>query len=68
MKRYLLFGFLDYYPSGGWGDFVAASNDLEELKNRAKKGEKIVSKTIEYYKYDNYEIVDLTKLETVWSD
>ena len=36
MKRYLAFAGDDYYPTGGWGDFVAASDDLDECVRLAK--------------------------------
>ncbi len=69
MKRYLLFGFYSYYPGGGWEDFIVTSDDIEELKSRAKKGEEYeVDGVIKYSKSENYEIVDLKKLEIVWSD
>lgn len=31
MKRYILFGGADYYPSGGWDDFVATEDSVETL-------------------------------------
>ncbi len=30
MKRFLLFAGDDYYPSGGWGDFVGSYDSVEE--------------------------------------
>lgn len=30
MKRYLVFAYPAYYPSGGWGDFKAAFDTAEE--------------------------------------
>lgn len=30
MKRYLLFMYDQYYPSGGWGDFKGSFDTLEE--------------------------------------
>jgi len=38
MKRYLLFAGSNYYPAGGWDDFWAASDDIEELKRQAENG------------------------------
>lgn len=32
MKRYLIFMGLDYYPSGGWNDFVEAVDTLEAAR------------------------------------
>lgn len=39
MKRYLLFAGLIYYPSGGWGDFVCDSDDLDEIRIKARSDE-----------------------------
>lgn len=33
VKRYALFSGLTYYPAGGFNDFVAASDDVDELKS-----------------------------------
>jgi len=32
MKRFLRFEGYDYYPSGGWGDFVGDYDTLEEAR------------------------------------
>jgi len=32
MKRFLIFAFAYYYPSGGWGDFYGDTETLEEAK------------------------------------
>lgn len=34
LKRFLLFSGSDYYPGGGWDDFVASFDTLEEAKDR----------------------------------
>lgn len=36
MKQYLLFGGRDYYPAGGWEDFIASSDELYDLVIHAK--------------------------------
>lgn len=33
MKRYLLFAYDDYYPSGGWNDFKGSFDSVEEAKS-----------------------------------
>lgn len=33
MKRFLLFGGLIYYPSGGWGDFCGSFDSIEEAED-----------------------------------
>jgi hypothetical protein len=54
MKRYLLFCFDGYYPSGGWGDFVGTFDTIEEaLKNRDR---------------DHYQVVDTETMKVVSSD
>ena len=34
MKRYLLFAGDEYYPIGGWEDFLGAYSSLEEANDR----------------------------------
>lgn len=36
MKQYLLFAFDDYYPGGGWTDFIGSYETLEEAMNAYK--------------------------------
>lgn len=38
MKRFLLFEFNDYYPIGGWNDFVGSFDSIEEAKASTPKG------------------------------
>jgi len=33
MKRYLVFAGADYYPSGGWGDFIDSFDDIETARD-----------------------------------
>jgi hypothetical protein len=37
MKRFLVFAYDGYYPTGGWGDFVKDFNTEEEALEEAKK-------------------------------
>lgn len=37
MKRYFVFAYMMYYPSGGMDDFMGAYDDLAEAKERAKE-------------------------------
>lgn len=59
MKRYLLFGCMDYEGSGGWDDFLLSVDSLDEaidfLKNEMKKPN--------FVRCDGYQVVDLQKLE-----
>jgi hypothetical protein len=36
MKRFLVFAFDTYYPGGGWTDFEASFDTLEEARAHAK--------------------------------
>lgn len=54
--RYILFGFDEYYPCGGFQDFIFGFNDIEEFK-KSLTGIKDTN--------DYYFIVDLSKLENV---
>lgn len=36
MKRYLLFRFDRFYPTGGWNDFSAAYDTIEEAREFGK--------------------------------
>ena len=57
MNRYLLFSGSAYYPSGGWGDFTEASNDLNALLLRADN--LIVDDR------DWYQVVDIQTMQLV---
>lgn len=48
MKRYAVFGFEGYYPSGGWNDFLESFDTVEEALKRAKESF-----------YSNVQVVDL---------
>lgn len=37
MKQYLLFAGDNYYPSGGWGDFIKSFESLEDAKEVGAK-------------------------------
>jgi hypothetical protein len=52
-KRYALFAGSNYYPSGGWGDFVKAAYTVDELK--------LTDHEIEENWYDWCHIVDLDR-------
>ncbi len=38
MKRYILFCFSAYYPTGGWNDFVGAYDTVEEALAADRSG------------------------------
>lgn len=53
MKRYLLFAGDDYYPGGGWDDFMGSFDTIEECQafgTDTKRG------------FDWYQIVDTTTM------
>lgn len=51
MKRYLLFAFSDYYPCGGWSDFVKDFDTVDELREYINTGD--------MPSHDNVQIVDI---------
>jgi hypothetical protein len=56
MKRYLLFAGDEYYPTGGWGDFISDFDTLEEAKKDLLSGR---------FDKDWYQIVDTQNKEVV---
>jgi len=57
MKRYLLFAYESYYPSGGKNDEVGSYDTLEEAVAAANTGT--------FQNYDYKDILDLEKREWV---
>ena len=53
-KKYIVFGFDNYYPSGGLSDIVRSHDSIEEARAETKNGD-----------YDSYEIVDRDTWEVV---
>lgn len=58
MKRFLIFSGLNYYPSGGWGDFRSSHDTLKEAQKVMKE------KNSAYYQ-DWGQIVDVQTGEIV---
>lgn len=57
MKRFLVFAFDVYYPSGGWHDFVSAHDTIEEAMQAVFATGKI----------DYVEVVDLEAQRVVYT-
>ena len=55
-KRYFVFAYNDYYPSGGMGDFCSAFVDLADAEEYARRG---------ICRLDNVEIWDMWRLATI---
>lgn len=55
MKRYLLFGFDTYYPSGGVGDLLF---DFDSVKEMDEKLEMYIES---HWKHDCYNVLDTHK-------
>ena len=51
-KRYILFAGEAYYPAGGWDDYIASFETLEEAKAAEKE-------KMKGYQYDWSHVVDL---------
>ncbi len=57
MKRYLLFCFYNYYPAGGWEDFVGSFDTVAKAK-----------KARDYRDGEYYHIVDSTTGKIVFEN
>ncbi len=58
MKRFLLFGYVAYYPCGGSGDVIDSFDTIEEAKDAIKSG------TPEYSR-EYFELLDMDKREWI---
>lgn len=61
MKRFAFFTGMNYYPSGGWDDFVSSYDTLEEAV------EQFVPEHGSHSLLNWGQVVDLTVGEIVWS-
>jgi len=62
MIRYLMFGFDDYYPGGGWNDFLGTfvdGSDIEDVKLEAMR--LAVEK-----RHDYVQVADLKTGKILW--
>jgi hypothetical protein len=57
--RFLLFATCDYYPSGGWSDFVGAF--------KTQKAAMVAIQTTARQHGDRFHVVSLETLDIVWS-
>ncbi len=62
MKKYILFAYLNYYPSGGLSDIVGDFDTLEEAK------EEIVRLKGKFCPHDNFDIVDRDTWDYVYCE
>lgn len=53
MSKYLLFGFYDYYPSGGMNDLITEFDSYEEISDIIMKDENDYA-----YERENYQAVN----------
>jgi hypothetical protein len=60
MKRYWLFSWDTYYPSGGMSDYRGSFDSLEDARRHLNLSEKIS-------RFDHYEILDRDTMEIVES-
>lgn len=55
-KRYILFGFYNYYPSGGMNDAIESFDEKEEILNDVEQ--------YNSFGYDYYQIFDTETFRT----
>ena len=64
MKRFAVFGFDDYYPYGGMGDFMKSFDTEEQAKEFIKKLRVTMKDSAGVFiGRDNYEIADMESYE-----
>ncbi len=61
MKRFLLFGGYQYYPSGGMRDLRGDFDTLEEAEKAATRGESMIAES----GYDWWHVLDTETMEVV---
>lgn len=54
IHRFLVFGFNDYYSKGGWNDFIASIEKIEDILDLFPLNQ-----------FDNYQIIDILSFEVV---
>lgn len=57
--KFLVFGYDQYYPLGGWDDLLGIAKSLEDAISLVAK---------QRYRYDYTEIVDLSTYTVVWAN
>lgn len=62
VKRYVVFGYDDYYPGGGWGDLQGSFDTLEEAKKLLELDKPVGERRLHF---DNWRIIDLQTGEDV---
>lgn len=66
MKKYVLFAFKNYYPSGGMGDFHGSFNSIDEAKKRFESQIwKPGKRGLDVFDWDQYQILDRDTWEIV---
>lgn len=61
-KRFIIFGYDEYYPSGGMGDFISSFDTLEELLDKMKLAEE--EAFFSRYTRDYFNILDIKHFKT----
>lgn len=70
MKRYLVFYFSKYYPSGGIEDFIEDFNTLEEAVNKvyelANNDKAELATFDDFFEYNKAHVYDTEERKIVW--
>lgn len=64
MKKFLLFGYDAYYPSGGWNDFEGSFDTIDEAKENAASGTQfhdIVDRDLEAVVLERFNVTEWRK-------
>lgn len=64
--RYMVFGFLDYYPEGGLDDIVLTTDDIDEVKEHIRLFG-VGSETYGISDLENIQVYDTVESKVVYS-
>ena len=59
MKKFMLFGYDAYYPSGGWGDFMGDFDNVEDARAHIDK---------QKCRRDDYDLINTETKEDHWKE
>lgn len=64
MKRYLVFAYDNYYPTGGWNDF---NEDFDNLADAIVHADNLILVGVKPHRYDFADVVDTTTKSQVYN-
>ena len=69
--RYMVFGFLDYYPEGGLDVIILTTDEIDEVKERIRwfgiESDTYDTEVYNVSKYDNIQVYDTAESKVMYS-